>query len=132
MKRILIILAVLIVSTFNLYADDRPKIYSLINKEIFISNNWAGETVTLVKENDKYFIIRKILRSGLPGGSILKYPVNFDSDYQIRFSKIISLDIDRKNTISEKFILSIIDDGKIKLFLNGLEVVILRIENKNP
>jgi hypothetical protein len=130
MKKICI-LSVLIVFTFNSYADDRPKVYSLLNKTIFISNNWAGETITLVKENDEYFIIRQILGSGRPVVAKLKYQVKFYSDYQIRFSKIISSDIDRKNTFSEEFILGIIDDGKIELFLNGLEVVIVRIENEN-
>ncbi len=130
MKRILIF-AVLIVSALNLYAEDRPKIYSLINKEIFISNTFAGETIALVKEDDEHFINRQILRSGLQGGPESKYQVKFNSDFQIRFSKIMSSDINPKNTISEEFILSITDEGKVKLFLNGLEVVIVRIEHKS-
>ncbi len=100
MKRILIFV-VLIAPTLNLYADDKPKIYSFINKEIFLSNTWAGETITLIKENDKYFIIRQILRSGLPGGPKLRYQAKLHSDYQIRFSKIMSSDIVPKNNVAE-------------------------------
>lgn len=128
LKRILIFVALIVVSVSNLNADDRPKIYSLINKKIFISNSFAGETVTLTKENGEYYIVRQILRSGLPGGPKLKYRVKFNSYYQIQFSKIISSEISEKSTKSEEFILSIIDKGTVKLFLNGLEVVIVRIE----
>ncbi len=128
MKNILIftIIIALVFSAIPLYADDRPTAYSLLNKRIFISNTWAGETITLVKENNEYFIVRQILRSGLPGGPSIKYQVKFNSDYQIAFSKIISSDVKLKNSIPEEFILSIIDEGKVKLFLNGLEIVILR------
>ena len=65
MKRFLISI-LLIVPALNLYADDRPKIYSLINKQIFLSNAWAGETITLIKENNEYYVIRTIFGSGLP------------------------------------------------------------------
>ena len=121
------VLAVIIAASINLYAADRPRIYSLINKEIFLNNTFAGETITLVKENDDYFVIRQILRSGLPGGPTLKYEIEFYSDYQIRFSKIISSEINSKDSRSEEFILSIIDEGNIEVFLNGLEIVVVRI-----
>lgn len=123
MKRILI-LAFLFFINFNLHADERPQIYSLINKSIFVNNGWAGETFTLIKENNDFFIIRQKLRSGLPGGPIMKYQVNFYSDYQIRFSKIINSELKQKDSIPEEFILTITGKDKIELLLNGLEVVV--------
>lgn len=120
MKKIFIS-ALLMILCFSSYAYDRPKIYSLINREITISNFFAGESITLVKEKEDYFIIRKIFGSGRPVIKQLKYRVRFSSDYQLRFSEIINSEEDNK---PESFTLSVIDKDNVKLFLNGLEVVI--------
>ncbi len=81
----MVVLIFLLLSV-NVYADNRPSIYSLIDKEIFIKNNWAGETITLKEKNNELFIIRKILRSGVTGGPKYKYSTQLKSKYQIRFS----------------------------------------------
>ena len=38
----------------------------ILNKEIVVDNNFAGESFTLFKENEKYRILRTIFGSGVP------------------------------------------------------------------
>jgi len=54
--------------SFNVSADNRSKIYSLENQSIFVSTAWAGQTFTLIKENDEYYISRHFLPSGVVEG----------------------------------------------------------------
>ncbi len=124
MKRVLAFM-VLILFSLVLFADARPIIDSLVNEEIFIADGFAGQSITLTKEAKGYFIIRKFFGSGRPIIAKLKYPITFDSDYQIRFSKVIDgKRNDLRENIHEEFILSIIEKGKIQLLLNGIQVVI--------
>ena len=103
--------------------DKRAKINDYLNREIWIVDSWAGQSITLVKENKNYFILRKYFGSGVPVRSTAKYKVVFASDYQIRFSEVIDAsdaDIMRND---ERFILTVEEKG-LGLYLNGLKIVI--------
>jgi hypothetical protein len=124
LKKILIFISLLSIC-FTGYADDRPTIYSLINKKIFISDNFAGQSITLVKELNKYYIIRDFFGSGIPIINTLKYSVEFNSNYQIRFSNVINGKKPKKfENFKEEFVLSVISETEIRLYLNGLQIVI--------
>ncbi len=106
--------------------DPRPKIEDYLNKEIRIVDNFAGQSITLIKENNVYFIMRKIFGSGVPVIGSSKYKVVFNSDYQIAFSEIVDSSMDNSlNNNKEEFILSVQDDG-LNLYLNRLKVVIIK------
>lgn len=114
MKKIIFTI-ILTLLALNGYADNRMKIYSLIDMPIVVSTTFSGQSFTLIKEENKYFIIRHFLPSGMKEGPKKRYAVVFPSDYQLRFS-----DDDTK----EYFILSIDDGDKIRLFVNDIEVVV--------
>lgn len=122
MKKIAVMIIFVLVF-LNLNAEERQNIYSLLNKEIFISDGFAGQSITLIKESDKYYIIRTYFGSGVPVISKVKYSVDFTSDHQLRFSRIIEgRRPGLKENIQEEFILTIIEKNKIQLLLNGIMV----------
>jgi len=122
--RKIVFIILLIINTSVLTADDRPKIDSILNQAIIIKDGWAGQSIVLIKEMDRYFIIRRYFGSGVPVVATIKYEANITSDYQVRFSKIVETKgADMKENIQEEFILTIIEKNKIKLLLNGIQVV---------
>ena len=102
----------------------RAKIKDYINQEIRIEDSFAGQSITLVRENNEYFILRKYFGSGVPLIASTKYKVVFNSDYQIEFGTeaIDSLNID--TTKNNEVFRLIVEDNGINLYLNGLRVVI--------
>ena len=55
--------------------DKRATIKDYLNQEILIVDSFAGQSVTLIKENKDYFILRKYFGSGIPVISSIKYKV---------------------------------------------------------
>lgn len=103
--------------------EERAKIKDYLNQEILIVDNFAGQSITLVKENEDYFILRKYFGSGVPVIGYIKYKAVFNSDFQIAFSEVIdasNVDLIKSN---ENFILSVEEKG-LYLYLNGLRIVI--------
>lgn len=99
--------------------DIQPSIQTLVNQEIVIQDNWAGQSITLIKEKDQYFILRKIFGSGVPVARTIKYRAVFDGENQLSFSGNAA---DRGGQpVNEKFTLSI-DRYGTSLYLNGLKV----------
>ncbi|MDP4221878.1 MAG: hypothetical protein Q8868_01085 [Bacteroidota bacterium] len=104
--------------------DDRPEIKDYLNQEIYITDNFSGQSITLIKENEEYCILRKFFGSGIPVIGSVKYKVVFNSDYQIAFSEIIESSVNNsmfKN--DEEFILRVEAAGP-SLYLNRLKIVI--------
>ena len=104
--------------------DKRAKIIDYLNQEIFIVDNFAGQSITLLKESNDYFILRKYFGSGVPVTGSVKYKVEFNSNYQITFSEIIDTDKIDLMKSNEKFILCVEDNG-LALYLNRLKIVII-------
>jgi len=100
--------------------DKRAKIKDYLNREIWIENTFAGESITLIEENGDFFVLRKIFGSGVPVIRTMKYKAVFYSDWQIRFPETTD---DSGSERAEYFILGVGDKG-LNLFLNGLQVVI--------
>lgn len=123
MKNILIIILIILIFQ-PAYAENRLKIFSLTNQEIVVSDHFAGQSFTLIKEREKYYVIRKYFGSGVPVVNTIKYKIVVQSDYQIRFNEIIKSDNFHKNKQDENFILQIEDNSTIGLYLNGIKVVI--------
>jgi hypothetical protein len=88
MKKCLFI-SCLLISVFILNAQDISNIYSLINKENFIETTWAGQSITLINENNKLFVIRKYFGSGIPVIYETKYEVQIYSENQVRFPDLV-------------------------------------------
>ena len=107
-----------------IYSEEREKIFSLLNREIIVEDNFAGQSFTFVKEGNGYFVLRKIFGSGLPVIATIKYRANITSDYQIRFSKVEKKEKKGKEQVKdEEFIVIIYEGNKFALYLNGLQVV---------
>jgi len=121
MNKILILfVAALFLTGPILSQETDKKIKDYVNIEIIIDNNLAGESLTLVKEKDNYFIIRKILGSGTEVIKTLKYAVDFKSDYRVDFSEIIKPK--DGNTDTGKFSM-MVEENEVSVSLNGLSVV---------
>lgn len=125
MKTTTILLIITIFCTTSIYAQDkRLKITEYLNKEIMIEDNFAGQSMTLIKENNEYFILRKFFGSGVPVVGSSKYKVVFNSVYQIAFSEIVeSSIIFSEEYLKEEFQITVEDKGPC-LYLNKLKVVI--------
>ncbi len=102
--------------------DKSQKIIDFLNQEIIINDTFSGQSITLIKENNDYFIMRKFYGSGVPVIGKLKYRVNFTSDYQITFSDIVEGNKVIKN--KEEFLLNV-EEKVLALYFNDLKIVIL-------
>ena len=104
--------------------DKRAKIKDYLNQEILIYDNFAGQSIILIKENKDYYILRKFFGSGAPVIGSAKYKVEFKSAYQIAFSEIAETSADSlKGDHNEEFLLCVEEKG-LSLYLNRLKVVI--------
>jgi len=116
----------MIYCTLTLYSQDkRPKIKDYLNKEIIIKDNWAGQSITLIKEKNNYLILRKFFGSGVPVAGSFKYEVEFKSDYQIAFPKENVQDPKKPSDYKGEVFLLCSEDSGLSLYLNGLEIVII-------
>ncbi|GHV09456.1 hypothetical protein FACS189485_22090 [Spirochaetia bacterium] len=119
-------LFILLIFSNTIYSQNNNDIYSVVDHEIIIKDNWAGQSLTLVKEGSNYYIIRKIFGSGVPIVEIIKYNVRFNSDY-----KITTLDIEsiQNNSIENYGLKETFEiyfrNNKIEVYLNGLKIEIL-------
>jgi len=104
--------------------DKRAKIKDYLNQEILIEDNFAGQSITLVKEKKDYFILRKYFGSGVPIIATVKYKVVFNSEFQIEFGTEIIGSFNVELTIKNEVFRLETDERGINLFLNGLKVVI--------
>jgi hypothetical protein len=114
----------LFISQYSLAQENRAKIKEYINHEIMIEDNFSGQSITLIKEKNDYFILRKFFGSGVPVVCSCKYKVVFMSDYQISFSEIIETTDNRLNSINKEDFVLCIDNEGLVLLLNRLKVVI--------
>jgi hypothetical protein len=101
--------------------DKRAKIKDYLNRGILVRDAFAGQSITIVKENEDYFVHRQIFGSGMPVIRSIKYKAELKSDWQIRFSGTTD---DSHSENEEHFILCVQDKGLV-LFLNGLQVMIV-------
>ncbi|MCL2801953.1 MAG: hypothetical protein FWD28_09380 [Treponema sp.] len=99
----------------------------LFNKEIIINDNWAGQSFTLIQENDVYYINRKIFGSGVPYIGTIVYNVNFNSEYKITFSEIYKISENLRDTYLKNEIFEIIINEKVEIYLNGIKLDVNRI-----
>ena len=122
MKRKIFLSILLLFCCCTVSIFSQNNIYDIIDKEIVLYDNWAGQSITLVYENGDYFIYRKIYGSGVSIVGTIKYSVIFDSEYKITFFEIISIsksiyDIHYGN---EMFEILLID--KMEIYLNGIKI----------
>jgi len=117
------IILLLSVIPFLSFADNSLTFDSIIDKEIYIADGFAGQSITLIKELNEYFIVRKRFGSGVPVIATIKYAVEFCGRNQIHFSEVLEQDGGNINNIREEFILTINEENNITLLLNGLELV---------
>ena len=103
--------------------DKRAEIKEFLNQEIIIADIFAGQSITLIRERDDYFIVRKFFGSGVPVIGSVKYKVEFKSNYKIAFSEIIETSNADLTNSNEIFILAVEESG-ISLYLNGLKISI--------
>lgn len=99
----------------------KAKIKDYLNQEIRFDDGWAGQSITLIKENDTYFVLRTFFGSGLPIIGYRKYKVVFKSDYQISFSEVFEASKNMKIQEDEDFLLSVEKEG-LSLYLNKVKM----------
>ncbi len=123
--KIMIAILLLFIISFVSCTDDSQVLDLITNKEILIKDGFAGQSITLIKESDEYFVVREYFGSGIPVIATSKYTVNFISANQISFSEVVQQEGEDVNkNIREEFILSIDEENNVKLLLNGLQLVI--------
>ena len=103
--------------------DNRVKIKDYLDQEIQIIDRFAGQSITLIKEKQNYYIVRKIFGSGRPVIATIKYKVVFNSAYQITFSEIADSLIEGANDGNNEVFLLCSEENGISLYLNQLKVV---------
>lgn len=128
-KTIFTVVILISLSLSSLQADDRPTVYSLVGKPVVVSDGWAGQSFTLMREGAEYYILRDIFGSGLPVIDTLKYRVSFAGEYRILFP-IPAGSADNRD--APEFAMQIDENGAVRIFMNGIELVVNRIDNRRP
>lgn len=103
-------------------------IYEIINKEIVINDNWAGQSFTLINENGNYYIYRKIFGSGVSYMGVIVYNVLFNSEHKITFSEIYSVSENFKEYLDKNEVFELISSSDLNIYLNGIKLSINYIE----
>jgi hypothetical protein len=121
MKTVLFLVLFFIVTFF---AFSQNNIYTLLNIEIVINDNFAGQGFTLVYENNNYYIYRRIFGSGVPVVGTIVYNVVFNSIYKITFSEIYTISENLENGYNRNEIFELFLRNDIELYLNGIKISI--------
>jgi hypothetical protein len=100
-------------------ADDRPTIDSLIGKQIYVEDAFAGQSFTLLKglNGNKDYKVEWIRHgSAVPAIRSQTCKVRLVSKYQFRFR------LDHPEEKNGDFMVSISGKDKIKVYLNGVRI----------
>ena len=111
------------------HADDRPTIDSLIGKQIYVEDAFAGQSFTLLKglNGNKDYKVEWIRHgSAVPAIRSQKCKVRLDGKYQFRFS------LDHPEEKNGDFMVSISGKDEIKVYLNGVRIHIDGISIPKP
>jgi hypothetical protein len=101
------------------HADDRPTIDSLIGKQVYIEDAFAGQSFTLLKgfKGKKDYMVEWVRHgSGVPVIRSQKCKVRLDSKYQFRFS------LDHPEEKNHEFMVTISSKDETKVYLNGVRI----------
>jgi len=101
------------------HADDRPTIDSLIGKQIYVEDAFAGQSFTLLKglNGNKDYKVEWIRHgSGVPAIRSQTCKVRLDGKYQYRFT------LDHPEEKNGEFTVSISAKDDIKVYLNGVRI----------
>jgi len=101
------------------HADDRPTIDSLIGKQIYIEDAFAGQSFTLLEgfKGKKDYMVEWVRHgSGVPVIRSQKCKVRLDSKYQFRFS------LDHPEEKNHEFMVTISSKDETKVYLNGVRI----------
>ena len=115
--------------TASVHADDRPTIDSLIGKQIYVEDAFAGQSFTLLKglNGNKDYKVEWIRHgSAVPAIRSQTCKVRLDGKYQFRFS------LDHPEEKKGDFMVSISGKDEIKVYLNGVRIHIDFISNPKP
>jgi hypothetical protein len=111
------------------HADDRPTIDSLIGKQIYVEDAFAGQSFTLLKglNGNKDYKVEWIRHGSLVTAIRSKTcKVRLDGKYQFRFS------LDHPEEKNHEFMVSVSGKDEIKVYLNGVRIHIDGISNPKP
>ena len=111
------------------HADKRPTIDSLVGKQIYIEDAFAGQSFTLLKglNGNKDYKVEWIRHgSAVPAIRSQTCKVRLVSKYQFRFS------LDHPEEKNGDFMVSISGKDEIKVYLNGVRIHIDVISNPKP
>ena len=101
------------------HADDRPTIDSLIGKQVYIEDAFAGQSFTLLKgfKGKKDYMVEWVRHgSGVPVIRSQKCKVRLDSKYQFCFS------LDHPEEKNHEFMVTISSKDETKVYLNGVRI----------
>lgn len=99
------------------FSQENKLIQLMLNKEIYLDDGWAGESITLIKGNNNYFLLKKKFGSGLPIIYEVKYEIEYKADDEIETGKII--EISKKHPkLNDKYNIKLNKDNKIIIFFN--------------
>ena len=101
------------------HADDRPTIDSLIGKQVYVEDAFAGQSFTLLKalNGNKDYKVEWIRHgSAVPSIRSQTCKVRLVSKYQFRFS------LEHPEEKNGDFTLSISGQDEIKVYLNGVRI----------
>ena len=118
MKTRSLVIIFLFVATW-VHADDRPTIDSLIGKQIYVEDAFAGQSFALLKglNGNKDYKVEWIRHgSAVPAIRSQTCRVRLGSKYQYRFS------IDHPEEKKGEFMVSISGRDEIKVYLNGVRI----------
>lgn len=120
---------IFITLTAWIHAEDRPTVDSLIGKQIYMEDAFAGQSFTLLKglNGNKDYKVEWIRHgSAVPAIRSQTCKVRLVSKYQYRFS------LNHPEEKKGDFMVSISGKDVIKVYLNGVRIHIDLIPNPKP
>ena len=110
---------IFITLTAWIHADHRPTVDSLIGKQVYVEDAFAGQSFTLLKglNGNKDYKVEWIRHgSAVPAIRSQTCKVRLDGKYQYRFS------LDHPEEKKGEFMVSISGRDEIKVYLNGIRI----------
>jgi len=107
---------------FTFSQNNEHSIFDILNKEIVINNGFAGESLTLVYESNKYYLYRRIFGSGVPYIGTIKYNVTINNIYELTAMRIEEISENIITRYSNDYInINIYDINELEVYINDIK-----------
>jgi hypothetical protein len=112
-----------VLSISPVYAEKAVSVDSIVGRPIRIEDDWTGQSVTIVKHDSDYEVIRTFFGSGVAVTGEIVYKAVKKSERSTEFSEIIKDPKGLAKGRSREVFDILLTEAGVRVFLNGLLLV---------